>query len=243
MPIRAMGVDVSFWQDSNATPQQIDFKKAKAAGASFVFIKSSQALYADEDFAYNWNAAKQAGLLRGAYHFYDYRETAKRQSDFVTNLLKNDPGELPPVMDLEQMSAWPLPTAAKLLLAAQSYLGAIEQAFGRKPLFYTNPNMLYYVLKPIPTWLISYPLWIAHYGVPEPTMFTPWPRWTFWQWTDKGDGAFFGMESKNVDMNWFNGSEEELRLWAGVTPTPPGPPLTLEEKVARLWAAHPELHS
>ncbi len=72
-------------------------------------------------------------------------------------------------------------------------------------------------------------------------MIQPWASWTFWQWTDKGDGLAFGMESKGLDMNWFNGTEQELRKWAGVEPGPPPEP-SLEEKVARLWAAHPELH-
>jgi GH25 family lysozyme M1 (1,4-beta-N-acetylmuramidase) len=35
------GIDVSRWQDDNNTPQQIDFRKAYAAGARFVFIKAS----------------------------------------------------------------------------------------------------------------------------------------------------------------------------------------------------------
>ncbi len=52
----------------------------------------------------------------------------------------------------------------------------------------------------------------------------------------------FGMESKQVDMNWFNGTEVELRQWAGLQPPVPIPEPTLEEKVAKLWAAHPELH-
>ncbi|MCC6146318.1 MAG: glycoside hydrolase family 25 protein [Anaerolineaceae bacterium] len=238
---RTLGIDVSFWQDNNSTPQQIDWRKAKTAGAVFAFIKASQATFTDSDFDYNWQEAKAASILRGAYHFYDYRISPKTQADHVIKLLKGDPGELPPVLDLEQHPNWPLPPRDTLLSAIKTFLETLEKAVGRKPLFYTNPSMIYYTLKPVPSWLSAHPLWIAHYGVPQPTMINPWTTWTFWQWTNKGDGLAFGMESKELDMNWFNGSEVELRAWAGVEPGPP-PPLSLEEKVARLWAAHPELH-
>ena len=243
MQNRALGIDVSFWQDDNTTPQQINWRKAKAAGAVFAFIKASQATYKDQDFEYNWREAKAAGILRGAYHYFDYRmEPPKTQAQYMIRLLRNDPGELPPVMDLEINPYWAPPSRENLLKMTQVFLSELEAAFGRKPLFYTNPNMIYHVLKPVPDWLTEYPLWIAHYDIPRPTMFAPWRRWTFWQWTDKGDGLLFGMESKQVDMNWFNGTEAELRQWAGLELPAPLPEPSLEEKVARLWAAHPELH-
>ena len=63
MQNKALGIDVSFWQDNNTTPQQVNWRKAKAAGAVFAFIKASQAAYTDEDFEYNWKEAKAAGIL------------------------------------------------------------------------------------------------------------------------------------------------------------------------------------
>jgi lysozyme len=237
-----MGIDVSFWQDDKNTPEKINWKKAKSAGAVFAFIKGSQSTYTDRDFVYNWNEAKNAGIIRGAYHFYDYQISPSKQADYVINLLKNDPGELPPVMDLERHLSWPLPSGSALLNATQIYLTALNQAFGRKPLFYTNPNMIYNIIRSVPDWLTSYPLWIAHYYVSYPTMISPWKNWTFWQWTPKGDGLAFGMESKELDMNWFNGSVAELRQWASIDAAPPTTPLTLEQKVEKLWHAHPELH-
>ncbi len=237
---RAMGIDVSFWQDDNATPQQINWSKAKAAGAQFVFIKASQGQFTDQDFTYNWSGAKAVGMLRGAYHFFDYRVSASKQAQYLIKLLTDDPGELPPVMDLEVVSTWPLPAVSTLTTMIKTFLTEVETAVKRKPIFYSNPNMIVNLLKPFPSWLSDYPLWIAHYGVPEPTV-KNWTTWKFWQWTDKGDGPGFGMESKGLDMNWYNGSLEDLRAWAGVS-VGPTPEPTLEEKVARLWAAHPELH-
>ena len=47
------GIDVSVWQDDNSTPQKMDFSKAKAAGARFVFIKACERGFIDPDFIYN----------------------------------------------------------------------------------------------------------------------------------------------------------------------------------------------
>ncbi|MCJ7518584.1 MAG: hypothetical protein MUO42_02800, partial [Anaerolineaceae bacterium] len=63
------GIDVSHWQNDKSTPQKMDFTKAVKMGAKFVFIKVSERGGIDSDFVYNWKAAKDAGLLRGGYHF------------------------------------------------------------------------------------------------------------------------------------------------------------------------------
>jgi len=233
---RTPGIDVSAWQDDNSTPQQIDWRTAKAAGAQFAFIKASQGAFTDQDFAYNWRAAKAAGVLRGAYHFLDYRMSASKQAQYFIGLLAGDAGELPPAVDVETVSGWPLPPAADLIEMIRVFLTTVEAAVGIKPVFYSNPNVIANVLKPFPAWLTGYPLWIANYGVQTP-LSRPWPTWTFWQWSNAGDGPGYGMESKAVDMDWYNGSLDDLRAWAGGKPPEP----TLEEKVARLWAAHPEL--
>lgn len=37
-----------------------------------------------------------------------------------------------------------------------------------------------------------------------------WQDWTYWQFTDDGDGTLFGVESREIDLNYFNGSEAEF---------------------------------
>ena len=98
---RVYGIDVSRWQDNNSTAQQMDFTKAYAQGARFVFIKGSQANWADEDILYNWKTAKAAGLLRGAYHFLTWDIEPRKQAQYAWSIIQNDPGELPPVVDFE----------------------------------------------------------------------------------------------------------------------------------------------
>ncbi len=74
MADKALGIDVSLWQDNNSTPQMVDFAKAKSAGASFVFIKASQGLYLDPDFVMNWQNAGTAGILRGRLPLPGFQE-------------------------------------------------------------------------------------------------------------------------------------------------------------------------
>jgi GH25 family lysozyme M1 (1,4-beta-N-acetylmuramidase) len=96
------GPDVSFYQDNDATPQQIDFETMKAAGASFVIVRAGQRNYTDPDFAHNWQAAKQAGLPRGTYWLFDSRADPKEQARLWWELIKDDIGELPHFLDLEE---------------------------------------------------------------------------------------------------------------------------------------------
>ena len=96
-----LGPDVSFYQDDDSTPEGIDFQKMKES-AAFVIIRVGQNQWIDSDFRTNWAAAKQAGLPRGSYWFYDSRIDPKRQAELWAEALKDDPGELPLCADFEE---------------------------------------------------------------------------------------------------------------------------------------------
>lgn len=52
-----------------------------------------------------------------------------------------------------------------------------------------------------------------------------------------------GFGGRACDMNIFIGTPEQLRVWSGCEGLPlPPPEPTFEEKIQRLWDAHPELH-
>lgn len=219
--MRAQGADYSVWDDSNSTPQHVDFNKAKANGLSFVGIKASQN-YADEDFQINWLNARNAGLLRMAYHFLDWRTSELYQAALFCNLLKNDIGELPPVVDFEMSEFAPEKAVCDGKL--WNFVSYVERTLGRKPIIYTGYYYWYEHTFLGAGWA-QYPLWLAWYAdesvikVPP-----PWKRWTFWQYTSHGDGLKYGSEAKDLDMNWFNGTEEELKAFSNGQPLPPPPP-------------------
>jgi hypothetical protein len=58
-------------------------------------------------------------------------------------------------------------------------------------------------------------------------MIEPWKSmgktWTFWQWTSNGDGLAYGAESKSIDLNWFNGTLDELYALANTSQPSPTP--------------------
>lgn len=77
----------------------------------------------------------------------------------------------------------------------------------------------------------AYPLWVANYSVPAPTVPGGWPTWTFWQGTSTGQVQGI---SGSTDTDSFNGSLSRLQSLAELapdtsttSPTPtPGPPPT-----------------
>ena len=87
-----IGPDVSFYQDDPETPQGINFVKMRQA-TDFVIVRAGQNLWIDPDFKYNYREAKQAGLYRGSYWFYDSRANPKRQA-----MLHPEKGERPVII-------------------------------------------------------------------------------------------------------------------------------------------------
>jgi hypothetical protein len=61
----------------------------------------------------------------------------------------------------------------------------------------------------------QFPLWLAWYGM-EIKVPAPWTEWTFWQYTDKGDGHAYGVEASTIDLNYFNGNTETFRKRFGL---------------------------
>lgn len=224
---RLLGVDVSFWQN------RMDWDKCRDAGARFAFIRAGQGKFSDSLFSQNWQGAKAAGIPRGAYWFYDWRPGidpgAAFQADRMLELTGGETGEVGLVCDFERPSAaWPaLPTRERCLSLIQLFMKRLEDKTGRRPIFYTNLAGINY-LRP-PSWLTDYPLWVANYGVSRPT-FTAWKDWTFWQWTDRLDGLKFGAQSRQIDGNYFNGTEADFAAFCGSTPAQPPEP-TPEETV------------
>lgn len=92
------GIDVAHWEP------QVDWGRVRAQDIRFAFIKATQADFADSMFGTHWAGAKQAGILRGAYHFIDPRVDGRRQAEAFLRTVKLEVGDLPPVLDLEDLA-------------------------------------------------------------------------------------------------------------------------------------------
>ncbi|MBN1121245.1 MAG: hypothetical protein JXJ17_09205 [Anaerolineae bacterium] len=205
---RAKGIDISKWNG------QVDFDAVRDAGYSFVFIRASYNITLDPLFQSNWERAGQAGLLRGAYHFLTIAEPV-RQAQFFYNTLE-DVGaltELPPVIDIEAQSIEP----AKVT----EFLDEFERLSGTRLIIYCSPG--YWNSNMAEVDVSGHDLWVANWEVSEPGIPTGWSRWTFWQQTSEGQ---IPGHSGSLDINVFNGTEAELRAYAG-----DGGEMSLEDRV------------
>jgi GH25 family lysozyme M1 (1,4-beta-N-acetylmuramidase)/SH3-like domain-containing protein len=220
-----IGPDVSFYQDDPETPRGIDFvKMSKSAG--YVIIRAGQNSWVDSDFKVNWREAKLAGLPRGSYWFYDSRTEPKKQAELWVQQFGGDFGELPLFADFEESYMGPYRGWKNWY----TFLERLKQLIdGHEIAIYTA---FYYWRDNAPNattqaanlaYFLQYPLWIANYGATEPSVPAPWKKgeWLFWQYTEVGDGDLFGVESKGIDLNYFNGDLAAFK--ARFKLTGPGP--------------------
>jgi lysozyme len=191
------GIDVSYYQGD------IDWSAVAGDGVEFAISRVNHGGFFDPEFDTNWAESRNAGLLRGAYQYFDPGGDPVAQATTLIEALGSlEPGDLPPVIDVESTDGLS-PTAISANVA--TWIDMVEGALGRKPVIYTgsyfwNDNV-------VSDAFADHPLWIAHYTTGCPNLPTVWPNWAFWQYTSSGSVAGIG---GNVDRNLFNGSRLEL---------------------------------
>lgn len=205
-----IGADVSFYQDNNLTPQQIDFTKMVLRGARFVIIRAGQNTWPDQDFQYNWTKAKEAGLLRGSYWLYDSRSSPESQAELFASLFSSDPPEMELWLDLEEHYGGYYAGYANW----KRFLRKLQQLMPNAKIgIYTS---YYYILGKIPlpeyAFFLQFVLWIAWYtnNVLDVRIPAPWTSALFWQWGTPPWGLEWGCESREIDQNKFNGTLEDF---------------------------------
>lgn len=196
------GIDVSHYQGDP------DWSKVKAAGVDFAFIKATEgSSLVDKKFARNRAQARLYGVPTGFYHFARANAPLQNQiNNFLATVGKLEPGDLPPVLDVEIPEPWLKLSLKKRLELVYGWLKAAKKALGVDPIIYMSPSFAQ-VLGNDPG-LAAYPLWVAHYTkAGKPTVPKPFPFWTFWQYSDRGTVS--GITGP-VDVNRFNGDKSQL---------------------------------
>ena len=201
-----LGCDISKWQPD------FDFDQAGAVGLTFVFVKATDGVYVDAQFANHWPLAKDSDLLCGAYHWFQPSLAPVLQANAFLDAVLPGPGVMLAIDLEEKKGAGPL-----LPGYVMQFLDRIDSVCDNKIVIYTSPGYwLKWFAKSM--WADRYPLWIANYGVASPNVPLPWAptRWTFWQFTAKAYGPKYGTDpltSKSIDLNLFNGDIAELRTF------------------------------
>lgn len=194
------GIDVSKYQDAIDWSSVKDMKVGDVQ-MSFVFIKATEGL-GNEDayFQRNWKKTKDAGLARGAYHFFLATKSGKAQAENFINSVDLMPGDLPPVLDIEQTYGV---SPSKLRERAKEFLQTVQDHYHVMPIIYTNVDFYKQYLKDD---FDGFPLWIAHYLQKErPSIYR---EWAFWQHSESG--RVNGIMTR-VDFDVFNGDSAEFR--------------------------------
>jgi len=188
------GIDVSRYQ------QIIDWDnvkqmKVEEVKIDFAFIKATEGVNnTDPYFNRNWKKAKEAAMARGAYHFFIATRSGKTQAENFIKRVQVEPGDLPPVLDVEETYGV---SPQKLRQRVLEWLQTIEEYYKVKPILYTNVDFYKFYLK---DQFDGYPLWVAHYLQEErPRIYRDW---AFWQHSESG--RVNGIAAY-VDFNVFNG--------------------------------------
>ncbi|MGU3400907.1 GH25 family lysozyme [Brucellaceae bacterium D45D] len=198
------GVDVSRWQGN------IDWEKLRTQGANFVYIKATDGGdHLDPMFRKNWREAKAAGVKHGAYHFFYWCRVASQQADWFIRNVPKDPDALPPVIDVEwngDSACRKRPSPAQVREKMQVFMDRLERHYGKRPIIYTAPDFYDDNLKGA---FKNYPFWLRAVAQ-HPSKVYPGRPWVFWQYS--GSGLSKGVSNK-IDLNVFNGSEEQWHQW------------------------------
>lgn len=202
MPVQ--GIDVSYWQGD------IDWKKVGDAGIRFAYIKATEGGDRfDPKFLDNWQAAKQAGIARGAYHFMYWCRPAKEQASWFMAHVPVDRDALPPVLDVEWNShskTCPRRIARETAIAKiKIMLKAMEAHSGKRPIIYTDPKFHREVLEGEFT---DHHFWLRSVAAKPEAKYQE-RDWAFWQFTTTG--RVQGVAGP-VDRNSFNGTPTDWKL-------------------------------
>lgn len=193
------GIDVSKYQSFIDWPS-VKEMRVNNVQIRFAFIKATEGLgNVDKQFKRNWKKAAEAGVTRGAYHFFLCTKSGKTQAaNFIHNVALK-PGDLPPVLDIEQLYGV---KPEKMRKEVQDWLTVVEDYYKVKPIIYTYVNFYSRFLK---DQFDDYPLWAAHYLEKDRPRITR--SWIFWQHNERG--RVNGI-TKPVDFNVFNGDTNDF---------------------------------
>jgi lysozyme len=168
--VGVLGIDVSHHSGT------VDWDAVRKQGYRFAYVKSSEGVDdADPMFETHWKALREAGMARGAYHFYVTEDDPVQQAKFFASRLRDDPGTLPPAVDVELLGAH---TTGDMTATLLTFLRTFEQELGVLPVIYTSSGFWDEHYRPE---FSRYPLWMAEYGVTLPRVPFGWTSWLIWQ--------------------------------------------------------------
>ena len=200
-----LGCDVSQYQGD------IDWNKAKNAGINFVFIRvakrglSNGVIYEDTNYKKNIEGALKAGIKVGCYIFSEAitNEEAIEEADYIMQRVSGYNISLPVVIDYEGFTNGHRIYNANL---TRQQMTDIVSTFcervksrGYTPAVYGSASYFKTYMDGV-TLSSKYNIWAAAYSK-RPEEYTS-TTYDFWQFSETGDAKAYGMQSKNLDMDY-----------------------------------------
>lgn len=200
------GIDAARFQTS------VDWRRARANGVNFAFIKATEGGdLLDPAFEDHWRGAADAGIARGAYHFYYFCTSPEDQARWFIRNVPRTAGTLPPVLDMEWNPFSPTcahrrPEAHVVQNEMRRWLRIVTSHYGQRPIIYTTPR--FYRENHLDTFH-GYEFWLRT-TARTPQEAYPSQDWRFWQYS--ATGLIEGIEGE-VDLNVFSGSRADWQGW------------------------------
>lgn len=196
-----IGVDISSYQ------ADIDMNRLKQQGIAFVYIKASEgSSLQDSRFRENWDNAKEANLLSGAYHFFSYDSPGKTQAENFIDAVGTDmKGGLLPVVDVEYYGdkEGNPPLKEDVIRELSAFLDVLQQQYGVKPMIYTRSDIYKKYLEGT---FDSYPFWIS--SLYNPINWSYHGDWYIWQYLNRGILEGYEGGEKYIDLNVLNRNKD-----------------------------------
>ncbi len=169
---------------------------------TFAFIKATEGILSvDPYFQRNWREAAKAGIICGAYHYFKPSRSGSLQARFFLQTAKAEKGDLPMVVDVEELNRVSPEQMRRQLKDFLDYIGKKSKV---KPIIYSGLSFYHDYLQ---GYFDEYPLWVAKYDQPELGPAGN-KQWIIWQHSDKA--TITGINHV-VDFDAFNGDSLAFR--------------------------------
>jgi len=217
----------------------IDFDKMFGAGISFVIARGSIGSVKDTRYPSYKTDIIQRGKPLGVYAAW---WPGVSSAINASTLIAAQPGALPMCqwLDCEVLTTMTILQSSRHILDTTQ---ALDDHYNTYTGLYFNQESWRRLIDPSYYKLFeldSRPLWVANY-IDTLTDNTPalpagWPGWNVWQFSAArgpygGKGATFGVSSASLDIDTFNGTEQEYYKFIGQEVQPPPPPIIIPAQV------------
>jgi lysozyme len=166
----------------------------------FIFVRATMGEKArDNRFQRNWDGVQSINKLRGAYHYFRPNENSIKQANNFIKTVKLKPGDLPPVLDIEERPR--SQSMDSLRVGLKRWLDRVEAHYNVRPIVYSGDS---YFTDFLEKEFKDYKLWIANYNF---WVESPKAHWDIWQFSEKG--SVKGIKGF-VDLNMYYSDVEDL---------------------------------